>query len=105
MIIAIDGYSATGKSTLAELLAKKIWFRHLNSGLVFRAISYNLLINGIDHNNFQDDIEKIKYLTENFNIHLEDLEKNIQNLKTRQVSELGTQIAKLPFIRERASEV
>ena len=43
MIIAIDGYSATGKSTIANLLAKKIGFQHLNSGLVFRAISYHLL--------------------------------------------------------------
>jgi cytidylate kinase len=105
MIIAIDGYSATGKSTLADLLAKKIGFRHLNSGLVFRAISYNLLTNGIDNENFQDDIEKIKHLTEDFTIHLEDLEKNILKLKTRQVSELGTQIAKLPFIRDRVSEI
>lgn len=105
MIIAIDGYSATGKSTLADLLAKKIGFRHLNSGLAFRAISNNLLINGIDKSNYQDNIEKVKSLTTQFNIDLESLEKNIIKLKAPEVSELGTQIAKLSFIRERITEV
>lgn len=105
MIIAIDGYSATGKSTLADLLAKKIGFRHLNSGLVFRAISYNLLTNGIDKSNFQNNFEGIKELTQQFHIDLEELENNILKLKAPEVSELGTQIAKLPFIRERVTDV
>jgi len=105
MIIAIDGYSATGKSTLAGLLAKKIGFRHLNSGLVFRAISYNLLINGFNKENFQSNIEKIKELTQNFHIDLVELEKNILKLKAPEVSDLGSQIAKLQFIRERVTEV
>jgi cytidylate kinase len=105
MIIAIDGYSATGKSTLADLLAKKIGFRHLNSGLVFRAISYNLLTNGIDKSNFQHNLERIIELTQQFRIDLADLEISVLKLKTPKVSELGTQIAKLPFIRERVTEV
>jgi cytidylate kinase len=105
MIIAIDGYSATGKSTLAGLLANKIGFRHLNSGLVYRAISYNLLKNGIDTSNLASEIEKIKLLTEQFNIELEELDKNISELKAPEVSQLGTQIAKLPFIRDRVTVV
>lgn len=105
MIIAIDGYSATGKSTIANLLAKKIGFRHLNSGLVFRAISYNLLINGIDKLNLNDNIDKIRELTHLFQIDLEELENNILKLKALEVSDFGAQIAKLPFIRERVAEV
>lgn len=105
MIIAIDGYSATGKSTIANLLAKKIGFKHLNSGLVFRAISYNLLTNRIDKTNFQNNFEKIKELLEQFYIDLEELEKNSLILKAPEVSDFGSQIAKLSFIRERVTEV
>jgi cytidylate kinase len=105
MIIAIDGYSATGKSTLAGLLANKIGFRHLNSGLVYRAISYNLQKNGIETSYLPSDIEKIKLLTEQYSIELEELDKNISELKAPQVSQLGTQIAKLPFVRDRVTGI
>lgn len=105
MIIAIDGYSATGKSTLADLLAKQIGFKHLNSGLVFRAISFNLLKRGIDKSNFKDMIDTIKELTQQFHIDLDELQNNIIKLKTQEVGELGMQIAKLPFVRERVAEV
>jgi cytidylate kinase len=105
MIIAIDGYTATGKSTLADLLAKEIGFRHLNSGLVYRAISYNLLTNGINKSNFRNNLEKIKELTQKFHIDIEVLEKNILKLKAPEVSDLGTQISKLQFVRERVAEV
>jgi len=40
MIIAIDGPGASGKSTTAKLLSRKIKFVHLNSGLLYRALTY-----------------------------------------------------------------
>lgn len=105
MIIAIDGYSATGKSTLANLLANKIGFQHLNSGLVFRAISHYLLKNEINKSNYQKNLRKTRELTSQFHIDLQVIEKDILNLKTQEVSDLGAQIAKYPFVRERVSEV
>ena len=45
MIIAIDGGAATGKTSIAKLLSKKINFVHLNSGLLYRAITYILFKN------------------------------------------------------------
>lgn len=43
MIITIDGPTASGKSTVAKLLAKKLNFVHLNSGLLYRGIAYVLV--------------------------------------------------------------
>ena len=40
MIIAIDGAASTGKTTIAKLLSKKIDYVHLNSGLIYRAVTY-----------------------------------------------------------------
>ena len=40
MIIAIDGGAATGKTATAKLLAKKINYVHLNSGLLYRGFTY-----------------------------------------------------------------
>jgi len=44
MIITIDGPTASGKSTVAKLLAKKLDFFYLNTGFLYRAVAY-LLIN------------------------------------------------------------
>ena len=43
MIITIDGPTASGKSTVAKLLAQRIGFFHLNSGLLYRGIAYILV--------------------------------------------------------------
>ena len=105
MIIAIDGYSATGKSTLAKLLAKKLNFIHLNSGLIFRAISHKLISNGIKKDNFLNRINEVEQLTKKFNIQVPKLEENILELKKPEISELGAQIAKLEFVREKVLNI
>lgn len=43
IIIAIDGYSACGKSTLARQLAKKLSYLHIDSGATYRAITLYLI--------------------------------------------------------------
>lgn len=40
--IAIDGPAASGKTSAADLIAKKLGFERLNSGLIYRAITYIL---------------------------------------------------------------
>jgi CMP/dCMP kinase len=48
MIIAIDGLTAAGKGTLAKRLATALGFRHLDTGLLYRAAASILLQNGQD---------------------------------------------------------
>lgn len=48
--ITIDGPSASGKSTVAKLVAKKLNFYHLNSGNIYRAITLFLLEKGLSPN-------------------------------------------------------
>ena len=43
MVITIDGPVASGKSTMARLLAQQLDFYYINSGLLFRAIAYVLV--------------------------------------------------------------
>jgi cytidylate kinase len=55
IIIAIDGYSACGKSTTARAVASKLGFIYVDSGAMYRAVTYYLLENKIP----LTDIEKI----------------------------------------------
>lgn len=63
-VIAIDGYSSCGKSTLAKALAKKLNFIYIDSGAMYRGVTLYFLRNGTDLN---DPIALEKALTE---IHL-----------------------------------
>jgi cytidylate kinase len=39
LVVAIDGYSSCGKSTLAKALAKKLSFIYIDSGAMYRAVT------------------------------------------------------------------
>ncbi len=54
IIIAIDGYSSCGKSTLATGLAKRLQYLHVDSGAMYRAVTLHFLRHHIDIRDEQD---------------------------------------------------
>jgi cytidylate kinase len=48
IIIAIDGPAASGKGTLARLVAERLGFAYLDTGLLYRAVGYQVLAAGGD---------------------------------------------------------
>src|SRR5512140_3717304 len=46
MIIAIDGPAASGKGTLAKRLAAHFGLRHLDTGLLYRAVAHKVIVAG-----------------------------------------------------------
>ncbi len=64
IIIAIDGYSSCGKSTLANELAKRLKYNYIDSGAMYRAVTLYFLRNNID---FTDHGEILNAIA---NIHL-----------------------------------
>jgi len=53
IIIAIDGYSSCGKSTVAKALAAKLHYVYIDSGAMYRAVTLYFLRNNIDLNDEQ----------------------------------------------------
>ena len=47
VVIAIDGYSSCGKSTVAKALAKKLRLHYIDSGAMYRAVTFYFLENDI----------------------------------------------------------
>ena len=64
--IAIDGFSSTGKSTLAKQLAKVLNYIYVDTGAMYRAVSYFALSNGIIKNDKLDEKQLISKLDDVF---------------------------------------
>lgn len=106
MIIAIDGTSGSGKSTVAKQLARELNFGFFSAGDLYRAITVKVLNLHISEN--EDD--KLQYMIENTNIiYKYDGTKNIMlvdginvydKIHTEEVSNFVSKISCKPFIRE-----
>ena len=79
IIIAIDGHSGCGKSTTSRLLAKKLNFKYLDSGAMYRAVTLYFVNKGVSQNDtkkIKDELNNIiidfKYVEDNQHIFLND---------------------------------
>lgn len=66
--IAIDGFSSTGKSTLAKQLAKQLGYVYVDTGAMYRAVALFAMQNNLIS---VDSFDKVKLLTKLKNIVLE----------------------------------
>ncbi len=66
IIIAIDGWSSCGKSTLAKQLAKELGYVYIDSGAIYRAITLFFLRNHINWTNEQEVAEALNIITLEF---------------------------------------
>jgi len=90
IIVAIDGYSSCGKSTLAKALAKKLHFIYVDSGAMYRAVALYFLRNNIDLTNHQQIAEALK------NIHLNFHSRDYQTHITLNDEEVSDEIRQMP---------
>lgn len=107
--IAIDGYSSSGKSTMAKKLARQIGYRYIDSGAMYRAVALYALRHGMitrDDSVNADALQKalpdirIDFSLEDGAQHTilngEDVEKEI---RTMEVSRVVSPVAALPAVR------
>ncbi len=113
--IAIDGFSSTGKSTLAKQLAKHLGYVFVDSGAMYRAVALFALQNKFISKDFFDTnglisaLEKIK-LSFKFNqdlgfseMYLND--KNVETeIRTLEVSSYVSKIAEVSAVRSKLVE-
>ncbi|MDB4926199.1 (d)CMP kinase [Mucilaginibacter sp.] len=90
IVVAIDGYSSCGKSTLAKALAKKLHFIYVDSGAMYRAVALYFLRNNIDMHNHDQIAEALK------NIHLNFHSRDYQTHITLNDEEVSDEIRQMP---------
>ena len=118
IVVAIDGYSSSGKSTMARELAKRIGYIYVDSGAMYRAVTLYALRAGFIQPDGKVDahdlIPHLKDLSINFQqsagddgvqhtlLNGEDVEKEIRDMK---VSNHVSPIAQIPEVRERMVQI
>ena len=59
-VVAIDGPAASGKSSVARELARRLGFVYVNSGAIYRAITWHLLEKGITAEDFDGVVQALE---------------------------------------------
>jgi cytidylate kinase len=90
IVIAIDGYSSCGKSTLAKALAQKLHFIYVDSGAMYRAVTLYFLRNHIDLHDHKQIVEALK------DIHLNFHSRDYQTHITLNDEEVSDEIRQMP---------
>jgi cytidylate kinase len=108
IIIAIDGFSSCGKSTLAKQLAKKLNYVFVDSGAMYRAITLYFLRNHIDWNSENAVHEALQNITLDFEYNdlkgTSDIFLNDENVESfirdMLVSESVSEVSTIKEVRE-----
>nr|WP_148881818.1 (d)CMP kinase [Peptacetobacter hiranonis] len=101
MIIAVDGPAGAGKSTISKLIAKKLNINYIDTGAMYRAVTYKCLSEGVDVKNEEAVIEVAKRTDIDFrdnNIYLDSKVVN-EKIRTREVSANVSDVAKIKEVR------
>jgi cytidylate kinase len=115
IIIAIDGFSSTGKSTLAKELAKKLKYVYVDTGAMYRAVTlYAMQHDYINENSFQ--VERLVADLPKINLHfifkkwkgfaemyLNDVNVETE-IRTLEVSQYVSQVSEVSEVRSKLVE-
>lgn len=118
IIVAVDGYSSSGKSTMARELAKRVGYLYIDSGAMYRAVTLYALRNDmikpdgtVDREKLLPRLNELSITFETFPgedgvqhtlLNGEDVEKEIRNMT---VSSHVSPIAEIPEVRNRMVEL
>ena len=106
IVIAIDGTSASGKSTNAKLVAKALGYVYVDTGAMYRTLAWDCLRKNIDAN----DTKAVVELCRRWKTRLECVENQVrllvdgyypaQEIRSAETSRLVPEVAALPKVRE-----
>ncbi len=104
--VAVDGPAGSGKSTITKMVAKSLGFNYVDTGAMYRALTFNFLSNNL----IELDEERIKELLSKVQFRVEYVggvqyvyvnnEEVSDKIRTAEVSKYTSLFAKSPAVRE-----
>ena len=104
--VAVDGPAGSGKSTITKMVAKSLGFNYVDTGAMYRAITFNFLSNGLDELEEEKIKEllsktdfKVEYVDGVQYVYVNDVEVS-EKIRTAEVSKFTSLFAKSPAVRD-----
>lgn len=112
IIVAIDGYSSSGKSTMARRLAAATGYRYIDSGAMYRAVTLYALENGLAGDNGSVDaaalVAALPDIRIDFSVQPDGSQRTLLNgrdvedeIRQLRVSSVVSPVAAIPEVRHR----
>jgi cytidylate kinase len=110
--IAIDGFAACGKSTLAKALAQELQYIFIDSGAMYRAVAFYFLENHLINHSGAVQIEQLGLHLHNIKIEMSPEQKIYLNkqditdaIRTPRVANVVSQVASIKAVRTKLVEL
>lgn len=110
IIIAVDGYSSTGKSSFAKMIAREFGFLYLDSGALYRGVTLFAIEKGMIYADGKIDVPALEAALPSLDIHFGESETGSltymgdrcieKDIRTLAVSGKVSPVAALPQVRE-----
>lgn len=104
--VAVDGPAGSGKSTITKMVAKSLGFNYVDTGAMYRALTYNFLSNNLSELNekrIKELLSKVQFRVEYVDgvqyVYVNDEEVS-DKIRTAEVSKYTSLFAKSPAVRE-----
>ncbi len=101
-VITIDGPSGAGKSTVSKLLAKRLGYKYLDTGALYRAVAWkikNVNANPDDEDGLRNILKNIEITFEGEKISVDGWDVTSQ-IREPEIGELSSRVSALPIVRE-----
>lgn len=106
-VVTLDGPAGAGKTTTAKEVARRLGLRHLDSGALYRALTYGLLETGVPEERWsQLGVDDLRRLDVSLDAASDELRVRVgdhvvdEELRTPEVTSRVSRLAKLPAARE-----
>ena len=108
MIVAIDGPAGAGKSTVAKVVAKRLGYRYMDTGAMYRAVAWKVMRRGAD----PDDESALGGILESTEVDLgADHSVMLDGvdvsgaIRTPEVGQMASRVSGMPVVRRRMADL